>query len=243
MNKTRVTASPQHIKSYVLRGGRAGNLQRRALNELADEYCINFRNEQMDLSSFFQAEPNRKKSGIIVEIGFGMGLATAKIAQNNPDIFYVGIEVFEAGIGKLLSEIKKRNLDNVRIIAHDAAEVVQNMILDGSLAGAHVFFPDPWPKTRHHKRRLIQEQFLHTLCKKLEPSGYFYAVTDWQEYAEEILRACSREKLLTNPFAGSGLDGFAPSIPWRPTTRFEEKGKSRNHTIREIFFRKLNSYK
>jgi tRNA (guanine-N7-)-methyltransferase len=189
---------------------------------------------------------------LTIEIGFGMGKATAEIAAANPDQNYLGIEVFRAGIGKLLWEIKDRSLSNIRIIEHDAVEVVEKMIAPGSAAAFHLFFPDPWPKKRHHKRRLVQQPFAELIASRIQDGGYFYMTSDWENYAEEALTVLSAIPDFFNPYANTAsngelkslslhslpagtIGGFAPKIPWRPATKFEKKGIDKNHPIKEIY--------
>jgi tRNA (guanine-N7-)-methyltransferase len=175
---------------------------------------------------------------LVAEIGFGMGRATAEIAEEHPGINYLGIEVHPPGIGKLLWEIERRRLSNLRIIEGDAAEVLPELTADCSLSGFHIFFPDPWPKKRHHKRRLVTRPFTDLLQGKLLPGGYLYMVTDWAPYGDWALRELSATPGLTNPYGGPPFAGFAPPLDWRPKTKFEEKGLAKNHEIRELFFRK-----
>ena len=217
------------IKSYVLRGGRLSKGQQRAIDTLYSRYCIPYSERELDIYG---------SEEIVVEIGFGTGDATARIAQENPEIMYLGIEVFLAGVGALMSELERRKLDNVRIIRHDAVEVVRTMIPDGWVSGFHVFFPDPWPKKKHHKRRLIQPDFTALLSRKLKEGGYVYAVTDWEDYAERMLSVLSGTPGLSNPHAAAGLSGYAPPFPWRPRTKFERKGLDKEHSIRELYFTK-----
>lgn len=168
---------------------------------------------------------------MIVEIGFGMGAATALIAQANPERNYLGLEVHRPGIGRLLWEIERRGLSNIRIIEHDAVEVMEGMIAPASLEGIHLFFPDPWPKKRHHKRRLIRRPFTDTLAERLRPGGYLYMVTDWEDYALWALSELSAAGSLENPYGG-----FAPPRDWRPETEFERKGLDKRHEVRELYF-------
>ena len=160
-----------------------------------------------------------------------MGDVTAKLAQENPNINYIGIEVHKPGVGKLLSEIKKRDLKNLYIIEHDALEVLEQMIGDNSVNGFHIFFPDPWPKKRHHKRRLLQRPRTNLLAQKLAPEGYLYFVTDWFEYAEFALEELNQTENLENKY-----DGFAEPQEWRGQTKFERKGLNADRSITEIFF-------
>lgn len=173
---------------------------------------------------------------VTIEIGFGMGKATAIIAQDNPERNYLGIEVHRAGVGRLLGEIEKRNLTNLRIIEHDALEVLERMIPDESVAAFHIFFPDPWPKKRHHKRRLLLRPRTDLMARKLAPGGYLYMATDWEPYGEEAYL-----ELTATPGLESAHEGFAPRQSWRPETRFEEKGKAANHEIYELMFKKKPS--
>ena len=227
--------SRRRVKSYVLRGGRLSKAQGRALALYRDTFCIPFQESLLDMNELYRnAIQDGGEPDIVVEIGFGMGDATAAIASEHPAKLYLGIEVFTAGVGKLLDEISKRNLANVRIIQHDAVEVLRYMIPDGTIAGLHVFFPDPWPKKKHHKRRLIQDAFAEMASHKLKNDGYIYVVTDWEEYAEQILAVLARTEGLHNPYAESASPGYAPPQPWRPNTKFERKGLDKRHTIREL---------
>ena len=215
-------------KSYVLRAGRATPAQIRSYNSLAGQFLVPYEKSEINIRNIFVND-----YPVIVEIGFGMGAATAEIAANFPHNNYLGIEVHKPGIGKLLWEIEHRQLSNVKIIEHDAVEVFENMIPHCSLDGIHIFFPDPWPKKRHHKRRLIQRPFTNTLAAKLKPGGYLYMVTDWEDYAIYALAELQATDGLTN-----SCDGFAPPKHWRPITSFERKGIQKNHQTRELFFTK-----
>ncbi|MDR3162179.1 MAG: tRNA (guanosine(46)-N7)-methyltransferase TrmB [Spirochaetaceae bacterium] len=201
--------------------------QKRSYDALAPRYCVPFTGEQADWGGIFGNE-----NPLILEIGFGMGTATAAIARENPGKNYLGVEVFRAGIGRLLWEIEQAGIENIRILEHDAVEVLEKMIADGSLEGAHIFFPDPWPKKRHHKRRLVRRPFTELLARRIRSGGYLYMVTDWAEYGEWALRELSATAGLVNPYGG-----FAPPREWRPRTKFEAKGLSKNHEIRELFFK------
>ena len=160
-----------------------------------------------------------------------MGTATAIIAEQNPDVNYIGIEVHTPGVGKLLGEIRAKDLKNLYIIEHDALEVLENMVVDGSVNGFHIFFPDPWQKKRHHKRRMIQRPRTDLFSKKLAPGGYLYFVTDWQEYADFAL-----EQLTHTPGLHNKYEGFAEHQEWRPKTKFERKGLEKDHVINELYF-------
>ena len=214
------------LKSYVIRAGRFTDAQKKAYGSLAEKYIIPFSEEKADFTRLFG-----NGSGVTMEIGFGMGIATAEIAQANPQGNYLCIEVHRPGIGRLLWEIEKRSLTNIRIVEYDAVHVAEKMIPQGSLKAVHLFFPDPWPKKRHRKRRLVQRPFAETLAKCLRPGGYLYMVTDWEDYAFHALEELSAVSALRNAY-----NGFAPPQSWRPVTKFEQKGLSKEHAIRELFF-------
>ncbi len=218
----------KHIKSFVIRAGRMSKLKERALYKLSDHFCIPFKDEKLNIESVFS-----KNQPLIVEIGFGMGDATAIIADTERDKNYIGIEVHKPGVAKLLNEIEKRELDNLKIINYDAVKVLQEMIPDDSVEGFFIFFPDPWPKKKHHKRRLIQKDFVSLLTSKLKKNGFIYSVTDWEDYAFQILNVLSESSEIVNPYSG-----FSQAQRWRPTTGFERKGLAKSHKIWEIFFRK-----
>ena len=222
----RFAKSSSGIRSYVLRSGRGTSAQQRAYDSLSERFIIPFENKPMDYAAIFGSG-----NPVIAEIGFGMGTATAVIAEENPGKNYLGIEVHRPGIGRLLWEIEQRSLSNIRIIEHDAVEVFQKMIPPSSLEGIHLFFPDPWPKKRHHKRRLVQKPFTHTLAAALEPNGYLYMVTDWEDYAQWALEELGTTNSLVNT-----CDGFAEPREWRPRTSFERKGLAKDHQVRELFF-------
>jgi tRNA (guanine-N7-)-methyltransferase len=213
------------IKSFVLRAGRISRAQQRSYQS-GKQFIIPYSEDAADFPRYFGNE-----FPITVEIGFGMGEVTAEIAAANPGNNYLGIEVYRAGIGKLLWEIEQRHLSNVRIIEHDAVEAVGKMFPTASIAAFHLFFPDPWPKKRHHKRRIIQTPFAELLASRLVDGGYIYMVTDWENYAEHALAVFSAIPGLHNP---SGT-AFAEGLDWRPRSKFEAKGIAKNHRIREIY--------
>lgn len=218
----------REIKTYVLRIGRMTASQERAYNELSPSWCIPFEHKKLNFVDIFG-----NTNPIVIEIGFGMGDATAKIAEANPNINYIGIEVHKPGVGKLLGEIKKRDLKNLYLIEYDALEVLEEMIGDNSVNGFHIFFPDPWPKKRHHKRRLVQRPRTNLIAQKLAPDGYVYFVTDWLEYAEFALEELTLTDGLKNKYKG-----FAEPQPWRSQTKFERKGMEADRIITELFFEK-----
>jgi len=207
------------VRSFVLRQGRFSPGQQQARERLMPRFGIDYAPTPLDWAKAFGREAPR-----ILEIGFGMGETTARIAEENPGNDYLGVEVHGPGVGALLRRLEERNLGNVRIVQHDAVEVVRDMIAPGSLAGIHVFFPDPWPKKRHHKRRLLQPPFVALLATRLKAGGYLHAATDWQEYAEEILTVVSGTQALRNPHPG-----FAARPASRPETKFEQRGRRLGH--------------
>ncbi|MCA1951087.1 MAG: tRNA (guanosine(46)-N7)-methyltransferase TrmB [Treponema sp.] len=213
------------IRSFVLRAGRMSDAQRRSYETLAPQYCIPYQKQTIDPSTLFE-----KKQPVVVEIGFGMGAATALIAEQNPSINYIGIEVHRPGVGKLLWEIEKRGLKNIRIIEHDAVEVLNDMFPLESVDAFHVFFPDPWPKKRHHKRRLIKRPFTDLLVSRMKQGAYFYMATDWADYGTWAMEELSATPGLENPY-----NGFAPRQTWRPETKFEKKGLEKEHRVYEIY--------
>jgi len=214
------------LKSYVIRKGHFTDAQKKAYDSLYEIFMIPFADNMLDFPEIFG-----NSAGVTLEIGFGSGFATALIAQENPDKNYLGVEVHRPGIGKLLWEIEKRSLDNIRIIEYDAAAVIEKMIPANSLDAVHIFFPDPWPKKRHHKRRLIQAPFTDSLAGRLKPGGYLYMVTDWEDYAASALSS-----LASCPSLKNAYEDFAAPQSWRPKTKFEQKGLAKDHKIRELFF-------
>jgi len=223
------TESKQTIKSYVLRAGRITPAQKNAYEKLSQKFVIQYKDSKVILPELFS-----NNNPVILEIGFGMGIATAQIAESNPNTNYLGIEVHKPGIGRLLWEIEKRNLSNIKIIEYDAVDVMQHM-MHSSLAGIHIFFPDPWPKKRHYKRRLVKRPFTDLLRQSLKPGGYVYMVTDWENYGEFALGELSATTGLQNAY-----EGFAPHQEWRPLTKFEQRGLAQNHTVYELMFLRNN---
>jgi len=221
-------SSQRHIRSYVLRQGRVSSAQQRAHQTLLPRYGVSFIESPIDLEHLFgRAAPK------ILEIGFGMGETTAEIAASQPQNDYLGIEVHTPGVGSLLKQIDARALTNLRIIQHDAVEVLRHMIAPASFDGVHIFFPDPWPKKRHHKRRLIQPPLVRLIAEKLKPGAYLHAATDWHEYAEQILAVLNSEPALANT-----APGYAPRPGYRPLTKFESRGLKLGHGVWDILFRR-----
>lgn len=223
-----MTVTHRPIRSFVLRQGRVSNAQRRAHDTLLPRYGIPFSPGAIDLDRTFGRNAPK-----ILEIGFGMGETTAEIAAGHPGNDYLGIEVHTPGVGGLLKRIAELGLDNVRIIQHDAVEVLTHMISPSTLDGAHIFFPDPWPKKRHHKRRLIQPPFIALLVERMKPGAYLHVATDWQEYAEQVLAVLAAEPRLLNT-----ADGYAPRPDYRPQTKFESRGLKLGHGVWDVIFRK-----
>lgn len=216
------------IRSFVLRISRTSNAQRRAVDELLPRFGIDFAPAPIDLDEAFGRRAPR-----ILEIGFGMGEVTAALAQSFPERDYLGIEVHTPGVGNLLKLLVEHGLANVRVIQHDAVEVLQQMIPPDTFDGAHVFFPDPWPKKRHHKRRLIQPPFVHLLASRIKPGGYLHLATDWEDYATQMLQVLGAEPLLANT-----TDAFAPRPASRPLTKFEARGLNLGHEVRDLLFQR-----
>lgn len=216
------------IRSYVLRQGRLSEAQRRACEQLLPRFGIDYQPVRLDLDAAFA-----RRGPKILEIGSGMGETTALIAQANPDSDYLAVEVHVPGVGSLLRRIEALGLKNVRVIRHDAVEVVRDMIGEATLAGVHLFFPDPWPKKRHHKRRLLHAQFVHALARRLLPGGYLHMATDWQDYADSALAILDGETLLENT-----ARGFAQRPPQRPLTKFETRGLRLGHRVWDLVFRR-----
>ena len=222
-------AVARRIRSFVVRAGRMGPGQARALATLSSRYVVPFAPAPIDAAALFG-----RIAPLVVEIGFGMGGATAAIAAARPDADFLGIEVHPPGVGALLQRIDKAQLRNVRIVQHDAVEVLHSMIAPASLAGVHVFFPDPWPKKRHHKRRLIQPEFVRLLASRLAPGATLHCATDWEPYAEQMLAVLAAEPSLVNAAGAS----YAQRPATRPLTKFEERGIARGHGVRDVVFSK-----
>jgi tRNA (guanine-N7-)-methyltransferase len=221
------SATPHdHIRSFVLRQGRMSDAQKRYLDEGLPRFGVPHSAQAIDFDRLFGRVAPR-----ILEIGCGMGETTVAIAAAHPQNDYLGIEVHGPGVGSLLKQIIAHELSNLRVVQHDAVEVLRDMIPPASLAGIHVYFPDPWPKKRHHKRRLLQPPFVHELARRLAPGGYLHCATDWDEYAQQMLEVLGGETLLTNT-----ADGFAPRPAWRPQTKFETRGLRLGHGVWDVLF-------
>ncbi len=224
----------RRIRSFVTRAGRMSPAQQRAIDELGSRFVLPHAPEVLDARATFG-----RSAPLVLEIGFGMGAATAAIAAQRPDVDFLGVEVHEPGVGALLRRIAGLGLGNVRIVSHDAVEVVEHMIAPGSLAGVHVFFPDPWPKARHHKRRLIQADFVSRLASRLAPGGFLHCATDWEHYAEQMREVLSADPGLVD--AGGRDDGWSdPRNPLaeRVETKFEARGRRLGHGVWDLVFRR-----
>jgi len=220
---------PRHIRSFVMRSGHMTQAQRTTRERLLPIWGIRYPSETLDFKGIFGRD-----GPVVFEIGFGMGETTAAIAKAYPNWNIVGVEVYKPGVGALLGRIEQDGLTNIRIIEYDAVEVLDTMIANASLDAVHIYFPDPWPKKRHHKRRLIQPPFMEKLCPKLKPAGIVHMATDWPEYADQMLAVCTAQESLNNQ-AGQG---FSARPAWRPQTKFEARGLRLGHPVADIIFQK-----
>jgi len=218
----------QHIKSFVNRRSHITQGQQEALDTWLNKWSIAYTPSLLDVhAAFGRAAPT------ILEIGFGMGETTEQIALARPEDNFLGVEVFNAGVGALLKRIEGSALTNIRIIQHDAVEVLRDMVAPESLAGVHIYFPDPWPKTRHHKRRLIQPPLIALLSSRMAPDSYIHCATDWEHYAMQMREVLSGEPTLQNT-----CEGFAPRPDFRPLTKFENRGLRLGHGVWDLIFKK-----
>jgi tRNA (guanine-N7-)-methyltransferase len=224
-NDTPAPTRPR-IRSFVVRAGRMGTGQMRALETLGPKYVLPYAPTLLNPPQVFGRE-----APLVLEIGFGMGDATAKIAQALPGTDFLGVEVHTPGVGALLKHIDEKSLNNLRIVQHDAVDVLEHMVAPGSLAGVHIFFPDPWHKKKHNKRRLIQPPFVAKLVNHLAPGGYLHCATDWQPYAEQMLEVLGAEPALRNT-----AEGYAPRPEYRPLTKFENRGLKLGHGVWDLVF-------
>jgi tRNA (guanine-N7-)-methyltransferase len=222
-------AKHPHIRSFVLRQGRVSAAQLRYYENAMPRYGIPYAKERLDLNKVFGRDAPK-----ILEIGFGMGESTAAIALARPGSDYLAVEVHTPGVGSLLKQIEEQGISNIRIVQHDAVEVLRDMLADNALDGVHIFFPDPWHKARHNKRRLIQAPFVAALAKKIKPGGYLHVATDWENYAEQVLSVLSAEPLLRNAAAS-----YAPRPDYRPLTKFEQRGIRLGHGVWDVVFRRV----
>ena len=225
---------PQKVRTFVMRGGRTGTGQARAIETLGPRFIVPYRAQPAAWPEIFGDDWHGQP--VVLEIGFGMGDATAQIAATLSDTAFIGCEVHEPGVGALLKQIGERQLHNVRILQHDAVEVLEHMIPAGSLSGVHIFFPDPWHKKRHHKRRLIQPPLVALLSSRLRAGGYLHCATDWAPYAEQMLQVLSAEPSLRN--RSTLADGYAERPDYRPVTKFERRGLRLGHGVWDLVFEK-----
>jgi tRNA (guanine-N7-)-methyltransferase len=223
-----VTLRHRRIRSFVTRAGRVSPGQQRAIDDLGPRYVVPYAPQPGDWDALFGRQAPR-----VLEIGFGMGATTAEIAAARPGDDFIGVEVHEPGVGALLKLIGEQGLGNIRILQHDAVEVLEHKIAPDSLDGVHIYFPDPWHKARHHKRRLIQPKFVALLVSRMKPGGYIHLATDWQNYAEQMLEVLSAEPALENT-----ADGYAPRPDFRPVTKFERRGLRLGHGVWDLMFRR-----
>lgn len=223
----------REIKSYVLRTGRVGPGQARAFEQYGPRFLLNYAPGAFDATAAFG-----RSAPLVLEIGFGMGGATAHIASVRPQDNFLCCEVHEPGVGALLKLVGEQGLENIRILRHDAVEVLDHMLGEASLDGVHIFFPDPWHKSRHHKRRLIQGPFVNRLARHLKPGGYLHLATDWEPYAQQMLEVLNAEPLLQNA-ANAGSAGFVPKPDYRPLTKFENRGLQLGHGVWDLVFRRV----
>jgi tRNA (guanine-N7-)-methyltransferase len=214
------------IRSFVLRAGRTTEAQTRALSELGPRWIVPYSDTETDWTTVFGRRAPR-----VLEIGFGMGDATAQIAAARPETDFIGAEVHPPGVGALLQRIDAAQLGNLRIVQHDAVQVLRHMIAPHSLDGLHIYFPDPWPKKRHHKRRLIQPEFVRLAVSRLRAGGYLHCATDWQPYAEHML-----EVLRAEPGLANTAEHFAQRPDWRPVSKFERRGLNLGHGVWDLMF-------
>ncbi len=227
-------AFPRGVRSFVVRAGRTTTGQARALAELGPRYVLAYDPSTTDLVAACARQASaagQKYLKTVLEIGFGMGHATAHIAALRPDTLFIGCEVHEPGVGALLKLIGEQQVHNVRIVQHDAVQVLQDMVAPASLDGVHIFFPDPWHKKRHHKRRLIQPRLARLLASRLVPGGYLHCATDWEPYAAQMLEVLTAEPLLANT-----ASGYAPRPDYRPETKFERRGLKLGHGVWDLVF-------
>ncbi len=214
------------VRSFVTRAGRVSNAQQRAIEQLLPLYGLPYQSELIDSAALF-----KRQAPLVLEIGFGMGETTAALAAEHPELDFIGIEVHTPGVGALLKQIRERQLSNLRIIQHDAVEVLEHMVPIASLAGVHVFFPDPWHKARHHKRRLLKPPLVALIAERLEADGYLHCATDWQDYAEQIEGVLGSEpKLELRP----GTDSRSNPLLARPVTKFETRGLRLGHGVWDL---------
>lgn len=221
-------SATRSIRSFVLRRGHITAAQQEAYSRLLPVWSLPYRPTALHLPTVFERD-----APTFLEIGFGMGETTAQIAKAQPEHNFLCVDVFSSGVGALLKRIDQAGLTNIRIVQHDAVEVVSHMLAQASLSGIHIFFPDPWPKKRHHKRRLIQAPFVELLASRMQTHAYLHCATDWQHYADQMLEVLSAETQLRNRY-----ESFAPRPDWRPMTKFEQRGLNLGNGVWDLVFTK-----
>ena len=232
-------AFPKNIKSYVKRAGRTTTGQAKAFEVWGPQYLIQYAPEPLNMAKAFALNGQvAAPAPVILEIGFGMGEATAHIAKVRPQDHFLCCEVHEPGVGALLKRIGEQDIHNIRILQHDAVEVIDNMLPLSSIDGVHIFFPDPWHKSRHNKRRLIQTPLIAKLAARLKPGAYIHCATDWEPYAVQILEVLSAEPLLKNT-AEATNGGYAQKPDYRPLTKFENRGLKLGHGVWDVVFKRV----
>lgn len=229
MSATEQRVTSQSIRSFVLRQGRMSPAQHEAYDTLMPRYGVTYAEQVLDMDAAFG-----RRAPTVLEIGCGMGETTARIAAAMPGTNFIGVEVHTPGVGALLKLIGEQQLANLRLIQHDAVEVVQHMMAPDTLAGVHLFFPDPWPKARHHKRRIVQPPFIKLLASRIAPGGYFHCATDWEPYAQWMLEVLSSEPSLANT-----ATDYAPRPEYRPVTKFETRGIKLGHGVWDLVFKRV----
>lgn len=223
----------RRIKSFVLRQGRLTKSQQKAMDDHWSTFGLEIDNGMLDFTQVFGRE-----APTIVEIGFGMGTSLAEMAQTNPQNNYIGIEVHKPGVGALLKLIHEKGLTNLRVFNDDAIEILAKCIPENALSGVYLFFPDPWHKSRHHKRRIVQPEFAATLAKHLKVGGHFHMATDWENYAEHMMEVMSTAPDYRNT---SGANHYTPRPDYRPLTKFEQRGHRLGHGVWDLIFEKIEN--
>ena len=232
-------AFPKNIKSFVKRAGRTTTGQAKAFEVWGPQFLLTYAPETLNMVKAFGLNGQDAATGpVVLEIGFGMGEATAHIAKVRPSDFFLCCEVHEPGVGALLKRIGEQGIQNIRILQHDAVEVIDNMLPVASLDGVHIFFPDPWHKSRHNKRRLIQTPLIAKLAARLKSGAYIHCATDWEPYAVQILEVLSAEPLLHNT-ATNDQGGYAVKPDYRPLTKFENRGLKLGHGVWDVVFKRI----
>lgn len=220
----------RQIKSYVQRAGRVTKKQQQALENYASKYLIEYdQNKKINLKELFGND-----HPVIFEIGFGMGGSLIQMAIENPNKNYLGVEVHKAGVGNILHEIEHQNITNLLVMSYDALEILENMIADESLAGMQIYFPDPWHKKKHNKRRIVNQENINLFAKKLKTNGVLHYASDWLPYAEDVLELLENDSKYKNLY-----DGFALRPEWRPLTKFEKRGQNLEHPISDVLFERI----